>query len=132
MYISSLPAYCLLKNLIQDITNSILHMSKNMQIAIQKFPLEYQAMLWRWLWGGFVYEHFSWVFSKEAEENSSKTTALTASVRAQALTDVSVIKENSIILYIKWTVQSCSFCSLLTFNLYMCCNRKLCLSWVFS
>jgi len=59
MYISSLPAYCLLKNLIQDITNSVLHMSKNMQIAIKKFPLKYQAMLWRWLWGGGVYEHFS-------------------------------------------------------------------------
>jgi len=82
--------------------------------------------------GGFVYEHFSWVFSKEAEENSSKTTALTASFTAQALRDVSVITENSIILYIKWIVQSCSFCSILTFNLCMCCNRKLCLSWVFS
>jgi len=27
------------------LTNSILHMSKNMQIAIQKFPFKYQAML---------------------------------------------------------------------------------------
>lgn len=42
--------------------------------------------------GGFVYEHFSWAFSKEAEENSSKTTALTVSFTEQALRDVSVIK----------------------------------------
>ena len=82
--------------------------------------------------GGFVYEHFSWVFSKEAEENSSKTTALTASFTAQALRDVSVIKENSIIVYIKWIAQSCSFCSKLTSNLYTCCNRKRRLSQVFS
>jgi hypothetical protein len=50
---------------------------------------------------GFVYEHFSWVFSKEAEENSNKTAASTASFTAHALSDVSVITENSIILYIK-------------------------------
>jgi hypothetical protein len=96
--------------------------------------LKYQAMLWRWSWGGggFVHEHFSWVFSKEAEENSSKTTPLTASFTARALRDVSVIKENPIIVYIKWIVQSCSFCSKMTSNLYMCCNRKRCLSRVFS